>query len=334
MPKLPIPMPVPEPFPSPVPLPLPVPRLPKYVCDLIDRMPDWVPGKQGCPSTGRGELGERDTQAKDDLGTLSRFKNMTGENQLVFLMRKVSEFMPYDENKSWLEKLDNWTEELAKPDRERGLWAERLRGMVGVMKLDYLFELEDKTVSGNRRRFMNEDLREFLNLNEHGTIGYFWNDIHNEDGTLKKGWDEALSIGAAYHQYDVPKEIRKLRRYNAKFLRKDGREAIFNYMQQRVDTPKDRATFNYVPFEMPFSDKKPLYIIAPGTAVIDSAGTFYRHNLYDVDPWKELMREAFEEFLKDDFDFDKDAHNTDSNRYFKPMLWIKNSEIWSLYPIR
>jgi hypothetical protein len=253
--------------------------------------------------------------------------------------------MSHNKGNTWKERLDNWIKELATPNRERGFWAKELRETVKNMKLDFLFSSDDP----DHRQFMNEDLREFLNLNEEGTMDYSWECVHEEEG-----WNEETSLGAAYHQYEVevPVPINNGLYNNAKFLNKDGREVIFNYKKKRVNTHIDRGTFNYAPFKIPefliskVQDdiSKRLSNVSKSLSAtskyfdtiskyLDTCPEYDLHKLYDVELWKELMKKEYSERFHSGFDFDKDIHDPENKRYLRGYALAKNSELWHIYYI-
>jgi hypothetical protein len=305
-----------------------MPKLPEYMRNFIKSVPqDKTFVKQDRPSAWRNDLEWREPMAKDDVSTLSRFRKMSGEDQLAFLTRKVWGFMSHNNGNTWKERLDNWIKELATPNPERGLWAKRLRGVVKFMKLDFLFSYDFPIY----RRFMNEDLREFLNLNENRTMEYGWEDVYKQ-----KKWSETPSLYAAYHQYevDVPVSPNNGRYNNAKFIHEDGREVIFNYKKERVNTHIDRGTFNYVPVKIPPIGNVPLYLMIPGAVAINGVklvDTFSRHDVCDVRPWKELMQQEFSGKFPSNFDFGKDMRDYKTQRYLHGCAFVKNTEIWIKY---
>jgi RHS repeat-associated protein len=133
----------------------------------------------------------------------------------------------------------------------RGNIAKELRGMVGSMDLEGLFALE------GGEEFMNETLREFLNLNANGTQDYSMADMTEENG-----WREYSSLTSQYHQTDVPGD-----KLNAKFVNDDGREAVFTYKKELVTDYPNKGTVNYV----------------------DGWSSYGGHQKYDVEPYERLM---------------------------------------------
>jgi len=281
------------------------------VADLVVRT--WI---GGVPIIG----------VRQNIDRWVQFKGMSGRDQFEFLRKEVAAAMG--------NKVSN---------TDKGYVAKKIRGLVKSMKLDYLFELENKSTRGSRH-FMNVDLRDFLNLKEDGTDEYIWDDLHNKSGTLKKGWEETSSIGASYHQYRVDNKdghqyhINKMdgHHYNAKFLHSDGREVIFDYNKMMVNDPIDKGTFNYVPVEIPPEYKIILYASSPITIAPDAVKfgiSYHQHGLYDVTPWKDWVREKFPEEFPKDFDF---AKNRKYNKKYGGAK--KNSELWlppkTMEPVR
>ena len=153
--------------------------------------------------------------------------------------------------------------------RDKGNIARYLRGLRRDMKLAGLFSIN--------RTFMNETLREFLNVNENGVDRYTWQDMQTS------GWSETNSWGSRFHQNRADKTRVSVRfvhgqgvfediliytRFNAKFTHTDGREAIFNHRREYVTELVDRGTYNY-------------------RNVIPNIFNFNDHIKYDVNPFKE-----------------------------------------------
>ena len=110
---------------------------------------------------------------------------------------------------------------------ERGAIAYQLRIAREHFDLEGLFATDEG--------FMNENLRDFMNIKEDGTMSYNFEDL-----TEGNGWTQMASIGAQYHQTNAGKYL------NAKFVNTDGREVIINYQFQVVNSYPDRGTYNFV----------------------------------------------------------------------------------------
>ena len=114
------------------------------------------------------------------------------------------------------------------------------------MKLDGLFDIDEI--------FMNGRLRKLLNVNENGEDYYNFGDMK-----LSSGWYKVPSYGSHYHQSRAPRitawiEISSndftiyknaYTRLNAKFMNRDGREAIFKWHGIYENSEPDRGTYNY-----------------------------------------------------------------------------------------
>ncbi len=207
-----------------------------------------TPLKKGCYSGGRGLYGDifcpGDNPIKytDPMGLytdeeIDDFEKSTTEEQMDFLKSEYGSVQSPDST-----------------DTERGAKADEMRDLRSGMRLGGLFALDES--------FMNEVLRDFLNLNEAGTMNYTMNDL-----TVNNGWTEMSSFGSQYHQTNAPENGP----YNAKFVNSDGREVVVNSNQQTVLDYPDKGTFNYV----------------NGNAFtsIGSGG----HKLYDMNPYDRLM---------------------------------------------
>jgi hypothetical protein len=160
----------------------------------------------------------------------------------------------------------------ALPGEDKGKSAEWLRGLRDDMMLKELFKkdtfissLFTTTEYGNRRQFMNENLRDFMNLNFDGTMNYSYSDLTDPNSL----WVEMPSFGSQYHQTNAAKPY-----LNAKFVHPDGREVVIAYNGKdyiTVTSYPDRGTYNYV----------------NGTAT--RSILWGGHNLYDMIPYDELM---------------------------------------------
>jgi hypothetical protein len=125
-------------------------------------------------------------------------------------------------------------EGLGKIGRARGDVAKHLRGLREKMYVSALFQL-----SAASYNFMNKELRDFLNLNDDGTDDYNF-DVLKDDTT---NWKEETSFGSQMHQtYAEPDDPTKL---NAKFVNKDGREAVFDPSGDMIRDYPDKGTYNY-----------------------------------------------------------------------------------------
>ena len=163
------------------------------------------------------------------------FKDMNAKDQMSYLKNEFAKGMKAEGN-------------------DRGKIASDLRGLRDQMKLDGLFKNDEK--------FMNGDLRDFLNLKEDGTMNYKMSDL-----TKEKGWTEMSSVGSQYHQTNTNGTL------NAKFVNEDGREVVINSNNEVIKNYPDKGTFNYVNGNM-------------GSSIL-----FGGHKLYDMDPYERLMKE-------------------------------------------
>jgi hypothetical protein len=202
----------------------------------------------------------------DEGGELSfdTFKNLTVGEQLIYLRGQVEEGCG-----------------LAGPDK--GAKAAYLRSLRDGMKVEGLF-----SHSALSRKFMNETLRDFLNISENGAEDYTWRNIRKDTN-----WSEMVSIGAQKHQTTAPNSrayvtmvVTAYNRLNAKFTHRDGREAVFRY--RRVDDGllitdyPDKGTYNYFPGE--------------GTAsilslLVESRREDGKHYRWDMEPFDRLIAE-------------------------------------------
>ncbi len=130
----------------------------------------------------------------------------------------------------------------------------------GAMKLHDLFF----SYSGDEK-FMNEDLRNFLNLNSDGVNHYSLKDVKEKE----VGWFQMIPyLGDNEHQ-----ENQNGGR-NIKFCNKDGREAIFDAQGNYISTGHDAATYNYG-----YVANLNPYCIALGSS----------HGQYDIKPFYRKM---------------------------------------------
>ena len=141
---------------------------------------------------------------------LNDFKKMNVKNQLAFLKSEVS-------------SVEFGTD-------SAGIKASFIRTQLkSSMKLHGLFF----SYSGDEK-FMNEDLRGFLNLNLGGKNNYTLKDMK------QSGWYQMCPfLGDNEHQ-----ENQNGGR-NIKFCNKDGREAIFDAQYNYISNGHDAATYNY-----------------------------------------------------------------------------------------
>ena len=151
---------------------------------------------------------------------------------------------------------------------EKGRIAARLRERLPHFDIGGLFSIDKK--------FMNGELRDFLNVNENGIDHYIFEEVKDDSD-----WSEASSGNSRFHQstansteivsnpntkYDH-RHMDRLERWiyirlNAKFTHTDGREAVFRPRGAYIDDGPDKGTFNYA-----LSETNPLehalYDLAP-----------------------------------------------------------------------
>ena len=140
------------------------------------------------------------------------FKRMNVKEQLAFLKSEVSSVEP------------GTTSAGAKA----GFMRTQLKR---VMKLQGLFYSQ-----AGDEKFMNENLRNFLNLNSEGINNYTLTDVLKSGS----GWFQMIPyLGDNEHQ-DNQNGGR-----NIKFCNKDGREAIFDAQGNYIKDGHDVATYNY-----------------------------------------------------------------------------------------
>jgi hypothetical protein len=112
----------------------------------------------------------------------------------------------------------------------RGTKASHLRSLRNAMKIEELF-----SHSAFSHRFMNETLRDFLNISEKGAEDYIESDLQNSDEWF-------IHPGIEYHKDDAYKNIKK-------YVNNDGREVVFgtNRAGDREEIKSDqfKGTFNY-----------------------------------------------------------------------------------------
>jgi hypothetical protein len=189
----------------------------------------------------------------------------------------VKDFARKSAQKQWdhlYNIISPYNKDYEEEDYERGEQAAKLRELQKVMKLEELFNyMGDET-----RAYMNNDVRDFLNLNNNGSNRYDYSFINSEDG-IKGGWREATSIDSQYHQTGVEGPL------NAKFVNEDGREVVFSWNngnpEQVIKDPnKNEGTYNFYNGSISdtllfrnFSGNKP-----------------FSHNRYDVIPFNESLQ--------------------------------------------
>ena len=123
-----------------------------------------------------------------------------------------------------------------------------------IMKLDGLFKADET--------FMNETLRDFLNLKEEGTMNYSLDELMDPNSE----WSEMSSIESQYHQTNTEKP-----NLNAKFIHQDGLEVVINSKEMVVLDYPDKGTFNYV------------------NGSIINLLPWRGHSLYDIKPYEKLI---------------------------------------------
>ena len=119
----------------------------------------------------------------------------------------------------------------------KGLAAKNLRAQIRNAKrfdLKGLFSIDES--------FMNNELRDFLNLNENGTMEYSLKELQNKEA----GWKELSSALSMFHQTNAGWRL------NAKFVNEDGREVIIDQFGNVITKfgkdgsfNIDYGTFNY-----------------------------------------------------------------------------------------
>jgi RHS repeat-associated protein len=169
--------------------------------------------------------------------TLKQFRKLNGEEQMAYLQSVV------DRNGN------NYGE----ANQARGNDAAHLRELRGGMKFGALFKANES--------FMNEGLRDFMNLNLDGSNVYSMADLE------KQGFKEMSSVGSQYHQSSVAKGGA----LNAKFVHKDGREIVMSSGDRVVNERRDKGTYNYV------------------NGNLFSSILWGGHNLYDIKPYMNHM---------------------------------------------
>jgi hypothetical protein len=174
------------------------------------------------------------------------FKGMTGTEQFNYLVDKVIAGSREEDGE------------------KRGTLASELRGLCDSMNLSVLFALNDY--------FMNVELRDFLNLDSNGTMGYNYEDIKNS-----KEWKESPSWTSEYHQTGATFPY-----LNAKYTNiVDGRELVFDRNGNLISSYPDGGTFNYVDATLLNS--------AINIGPIILGGPNGGHKLYDMNPYDRLM---------------------------------------------
>ena len=144
-------------------------------------------------------------------------------------------------------------------DRERGTLAASLRQQRDNFKLEELFKQDED--------FMNEELRDFLNLNDDGTMEYNMDEIMAE---IKRGdsqWEEMSFANSLFHQSTA-----EFGKWNKKYVHADGREVVFTESGATINDYPDKGTYNYVKGRL-------------GGSWSANVG----HWQYDVHPYNKLM---------------------------------------------
>ena len=168
---------------------------------------------------------------------INAFSKSSGEEQMAFLKQEYKSVQG-----------ENHT------DADRGAKAAAMRALRDSMKLKELFKQDES--------FMNNELRDFVNLKEDGTMDYLLSDL-----TTENGWEELCSIGSQYHQSNAGDG----NHLNAKFVNKDGREVVISRDGVISTSYPDKGTFNYV------------------NGTLFSSILWGGHNLYDIKPYEKLM---------------------------------------------
>ena len=144
-------------------------------------------------------------------------------------------------------------------DRERGTLAASLRQQRDNFKLEELFKQDED--------FMNEELRDFLNLNEDGTMKYNMDEIMAEIERGDSQWEEMSFANSLFHQSTA-----EFGKWNKKYVHTDGREVVFTESGATINDYPDKGTYNYVKGRL-------------GGSWSANVG----HWQYDVHPYNKLM---------------------------------------------
>jgi hypothetical protein len=195
---------------------------------------------------------------------INAFSKSSGEEQMAFLKQEYKSVQG-----------ENHT------DADRGAKAAAMRALRDSMKLKELFKQDES--------FMNNELRNFFNLKEDGTMDYLLSDL-----TTENGWEGLCSIGSQYHQSNAGDE----NHLNAKFVNKDGREVVISRDGVISTSYPDKGTFNYV------------------NGTLFSSILWGGHNLYDIKPYEKLMSGSNITTTKK------------YNGFFSGGAWYGNSHYW------
>ena len=145
--------------------------------------------------------------------------------------------------------------------KERGILAAELRKKRNAMKLDELFNESDS----EKYNFMNEDLRDFLNLKEDGTMEYSLSELKKGNG-----WKKMFLGGTLFHQHNIENGL------NIKYVNdNDGREVVFKANGNMIMDYPDKGTYNYC--------NGNFFTTFPGGD----------HDKYDVQPFRTLKKRGF-----------------------------------------
>jgi hypothetical protein len=129
---------------------------------------------------------------------------------------------------------------------DRGAVAEKLRDLNGLRDANILTGLFYTSTPSNSNNgyetaaaydFMNEPLREFLNLNLNGSSQYTWSDISGQ------GFSKKIFLGSLYHLDTDYTDVKK-------YVHSDGREVVWGRNKQtnkheQINSELYRGTFNY-----------------------------------------------------------------------------------------
>ena len=220
-------------------------------------------------------------EKEDDEVDYAQFKNLPAQRQLQKIYGKLKDVGT----------------DFSSADSERGALSAHLREYVSAMKKDELFNLD--------KDFMNEELRDVLNLNEDGSEIYLLEKVINASG-----WFEFPSFKAACHQHGHLRTQSGKPLFNAKFGNKDGRETVFYADYKIVTGYPDKGTFNYA--------------VPEGSIFSESS---LQHKAYDVDPFYPLM-----ESLGYDFNLASDVMSWGWESFWKESAYLfgYNTEVWDV----
>lgn len=193
---------------------------------------------------GKNNYIQQQTQSWESNQGYSEYTNGTPNQRLIDPGHSAME--QYEFLKQYY---DNYKDAKGKV---KGLAAKNLRDQIrnkNRFDLKGLFSIDES--------FMNNELRDFLNLNENGNMYYTLKELRNESA----GWKELSSWGSMYHQTNAGDSDY----LNAKFVNIDGREVVITRDGIIITSGIDKGTFNYGPPS-----------IAPGSV----------HKLYDMNPFE------------------------------------------------